>query len=82
MRACGQFIYGFYPEPERWRVDPRRSRSARIGIYGLLGGPERISKNAADLFFFVVFPILAFWLLRGGARSDVVSRPTSGAASC
>jgi general L-amino acid transport system permease protein len=60
----GQFIFGFYPEPERWRVVLSFILGA-IGIYGLLGGPERFRKHAA-IFFFVVFPIVSFWLLRGG----------------
>ncbi|HWA46926.1 MAG TPA: amino acid ABC transporter permease [Dongiaceae bacterium] len=60
----GQFIFGFYPEPERWRVVLAFAIGA-VGIYGLLGGPERFRRHAAVLFF-VIFPILAFWLLRGG----------------
>ncbi len=60
----GQFIFGFYPEPERWRVVLAFAIGA-VGIYGLLGGPERFRRHAAILFF-IVFPILAFWLLRGG----------------
>jgi general L-amino acid transport system permease protein len=60
----GQFIFGFYPEAERWRVVLSFLIGA-VGIYGLLGGPERYRRRAAMLFF-VVFPILSFWLLRGG----------------
>ena len=60
----GQFIYGFYPEPERWRVI-LSFVMGMAGIYALLGGPERYRKQAA-IFFFVVFPIVSFWLLRGG----------------
>jgi general L-amino acid transport system permease protein len=59
-----QFIFGFYPEPERWRVILSFVLGA-VGIYGLLGGPARFRKHAA-IFFFVVFPIVSFWLLRGG----------------
>ena len=61
---AGQFIFGFYPEPERWRVILSFVMGV-VGIYGLLGGPERYRKQAA-IFFFVVFPIVSFWLLRGG----------------
>lgn len=60
----GQFIFGFYPEAERWRVVLSFIIGV-AGIYGLLGGPERYRKHAA-IFFFVVFPIVSFWLLRGG----------------
>lgn len=60
----GQFIFGFYPEPERWRVI-LSFVMALIGIYGLLGAPARFRKSSA-IYFFVVFPIVSFWLLRGG----------------
>jgi general L-amino acid transport system permease protein len=59
-----QFIFGFYPEAERWRVILSFVLGA-IGIYGLLGGPERYRRHAA-YFFFIAFPIVSFWLLRGG----------------
>ena len=61
---AAQFIFGFYPEPERWRVILSFVMGV-VGIYGLLGGPERYRKQSA-IFFFVVFPIVSFWLLRGG----------------
>jgi general L-amino acid transport system permease protein len=60
----GQFIFGFYPEAERWRVILSFAIGA-VGIYGMLGGPERFRRRAAILFF-VIFPIVSFWLLRGG----------------
>ncbi|HEX6118201.1 MAG TPA: amino acid ABC transporter permease [Dongiaceae bacterium] len=60
----GQIIFGFYPEPERWRVI-LSFVMAMIGIYGLLGAPTRLRKASA-LFFFVIFPIVSFWLLLGG----------------
>ncbi|MGH6893843.1 MAG: ABC transporter permease subunit, partial [Dongiaceae bacterium] len=60
----GQFIFGFYPDAERWRVILSFAMAV-IGIYGLLAGPEKIKRHAA-IFFFVVFPIASFWLLRGG----------------
>ena len=59
-----QFIFGFYPEAERWRVILSFVLGA-AGIYGLLGGPERYRRHAA-YFFFIAFPIVSFWLLRGG----------------
>ena len=58
-----QFIFGFYPEAERWRVILSFVLGA-AGIYGLLGGPERYRRYAAYLFF-IAFPIVSFWLLRG-----------------
>jgi len=60
----GQFIFGFYPEAERWRVILSFVLGA-IGIYGLLGGPDRFKKYAG-YFFFIAFPVISLWLLRGG----------------
>ncbi len=60
----GQFFFGFYPADERWRVILAFAIGV-VGIYGLLGGPQRFRRQAAILFF-VVFPIASFWLLRGG----------------
>ena len=66
-----QFIFAFYPEPERWRVILSFAMGA-IGIYGLLGGPEKYRRHAA-YFFFLVFPIVSFWLLRGGLGLEPVT---------
>ncbi len=60
----GQFIFGFYPDAERWRV-VLCFVMAFGGIYFLLAGPERFKRQSA-LFFFVAFPILSAWLLPGG----------------
>jgi general L-amino acid transport system permease protein len=59
-----QFIYGFYPEPERWRVN----------LTFLLGGllllplliPRLPAKGTNAGLFFVAFPVVAFFLLHGG----------------
>jgi general L-amino acid transport system permease protein len=65
-----QFIYGFYPAPERWRIDIVFLVLA-VSIYGLLS--ERIKqKKHLAIFFFVIFPVLAFWLLYGGLGLEVV----------
>jgi general L-amino acid transport system permease protein len=65
-----QFFYGFYPEPERWRVDIVLIMLA-VSIYGLLS--ERVkNKKLVGWFFFAIFPVLAFWLLLGGLGLDVV----------
>jgi general L-amino acid transport system permease protein len=65
-----QFFYGFYPEPERWRVDLVFVMLA-ASLYGLLS--ERIkNKKPVALFFFIAFPILAFWLLYGGLGLETV----------
>ena len=62
-----QFIYGFYPEPERWRVN----------LTFLLGGllllplliPRLPAKGLNAGLFFFAFPVVAFFLLHGGGLS-------------
>jgi general L-amino acid transport system permease protein len=65
-----QFFYGFYPELARWRVDVVLILLV-VSIYGLLS--ERVkAKKFFAWFFFVVYPILAFWLLYGGLGLETV----------
>jgi general L-amino acid transport system permease protein len=65
-----QFVYGFYPADSRWRVDVVFLLLA-VSIYGLLS--ERIKqKKHLAIFFFSIFPFLAFWLLYGGLGLQVV----------
>jgi general L-amino acid transport system permease protein len=59
-----QFIYGRYPVVERWRVD-------LVFLLGAAGAiplaiPSAPYKNWNALYFFVIFPFLAFILLAGG----------------
>ncbi len=59
-----QWVYGFYPIEERWRAN----------IVFLLGGlslaglliPKIPFKGWNSLFFFVIYPVIAFILLTGG----------------
>ena len=59
-----QFLYGFYPAPQRWRVD--------IVLWTLLAGVVLLAfertpgRRWIALFMLVAFPIMAFVLLRGG----------------
>jgi len=59
-----QFIYGFYPEAERWRVD----LTFLIGVLLLLPLliPRVPAKAINAALFFFAFPFVAFFLLRGG----------------
>ncbi len=59
-----QFIYGFYPGSERWRVDTTFAMGA-ILLAPLLV-PRIPYKGANALLFFGIFPIAAFFLLVGG----------------
>ncbi len=45
------------------------------------GARDAVHEGTPRCFFFVAFPIVSFWLLRGGLGLRR-SRPTSGAASC
>ncbi|WP_220815429.1 amino acid ABC transporter permease [Pseudomonas paralcaligenes] len=59
-----QFMYGFYPEELRWRVD----LTVWLAVIGAapLFVPMMPRKSAYGLAFLVVYPLLAFWLLHGG----------------
>ncbi len=61
----GQFLYGFYPEEERWRVN-----TAFITLI-LTAAPLFLSrtrhKGLIALFLLLVYPVLAWYLFLGGA---------------
>jgi general L-amino acid transport system permease protein len=59
-----QFIYGFYPEPERWRVNLTFFLAAVLLLPLLI--PRLPAKGLNAGLFFVAFPLVAFFLLRGG----------------
>jgi general L-amino acid transport system permease protein len=59
----GQFLYGFYPLDQRWRVD-----LVFVIFFGTVAAllVERLpGKRWLALFLFVVFPVIAFVLLYG-----------------
>ncbi|MDH4570927.1 amino acid ABC transporter permease [Pseudomonas sp. BN414] len=59
-----QFMYGFYPEELRWRVD----LAVWVAIIGAapLFIPRFQQKAKYGLAFLVIYPIVAYWLLHGG----------------
>jgi general L-amino acid transport system permease protein len=59
-----QFIYGFYPEPERWRVNLTFVLAALLLAPLLI--PRLPAKSLNAGLFFIAFPIVAFFLLHGG----------------
>lgn len=64
------FIYGFYPEAERWRVDlAALTGAAAIAIFLT---PAFLWRRFAAFSFFIVFPLIAFILLHGGFGLPVV----------
>jgi len=59
-----QFIYGFYPEPERWRVNLTFALAALLLLPLLI--PRLPAKGLNAGLFFIAFPVVAFFLLHGG----------------
>jgi general L-amino acid transport system permease protein len=59
-----QFIYGFYPQPERWRVNLTFLLAAILLVPLLI--PRLPAKGPNAILFFLAFPVVAFFLLRGG----------------
>jgi general L-amino acid transport system permease protein len=59
-----QFIYGFYPEPERWRVNLTFLLAALLLLPMLI--PRLPGKGLNAGLFFFAFPVVAFFLLHGG----------------
>lgn len=66
----GQFIYGFYPPDQRWRVNITFLLMV-IGVGGLVVEGVKGKKYFA-LFLFGFFPFIAFWLLHGGLGLSIV----------
>jgi general L-amino acid transport system permease protein len=59
-----QLIYGFYPAAERWRVNLTFILAALLLLPLLI--PRLPAKGANAGLFFFGFPVIAFFLLRGG----------------
>ena len=59
-----QFVYGFYPAAERWRVNLTFALGALLLLPLLI--PRAPAKALNSGLFFVAFPVVAFFLLRGG----------------
>ena len=74
-----QFIYGFYPAPERWRVDLTFVLGALLLLPLLI--PRLPAKGLSAGLFFLAFPVVAFFLLRGGGLSGFAVTWTAGALS-
>jgi len=59
-----QLIYGFYPEDQRWRANLTFALAALLLAPLLV--PKIPGKTLNAALFFLAFPCLAFFLLRGG----------------
>jgi general L-amino acid transport system permease protein len=62
-----QFVYGFYPAAERWRVNLTFALAALLLLPLLI--PRLPAKGLNAGLFFLAFPVVAFFLLRGGGLS-------------
>jgi general L-amino acid transport system permease protein len=74
-----QFIYGFYPEPERWRVNLTFILAAIFLVPLLI--PRLPAKGPNAILFFLAFPVVAFFLLRGGGLGGFGVSWTAGLLS-
>jgi general L-amino acid transport system permease protein len=61
---ASQFIYGFYPQAERWR--PNIAFALLVAGLVWLMVPRIPAKNLAGFFMIVVLPVATFLLLHGG----------------
>jgi general L-amino acid transport system permease protein len=71
-----QFVYGFYPFDQRWRPDVAFVILAACGAWLLADKAPR--KKQVAIFFFLVYPFIAFWLLYGGLGLQVVTTEAWG----
>ena len=62
-RRVGQFVYGFYPEAERWRIDI--TFLTMFVAFAPLLYPD-IPKRKWLLYFSIFYPFFAFVLIMGG----------------
>lgn len=62
-----QFIYGFYPDAQRWRVNLVFLLGAVLLLPLLI--PRLPAKGLNAGLFFLAFPVVAFFLLYGGGLS-------------
>ncbi|MBM3487210.1 MAG: amino acid ABC transporter permease [Alphaproteobacteria bacterium] len=60
----GTFMYGFYPDPERWRVDLAAIVGVALAAALIVPGTPR--KGLIATAFVVVYPVLTYFLLLGG----------------
>lgn len=74
-----QFIYGFYPEAERWRVNLTFILAALLLLPLLI--PRLPAKGLNAGLFFIVLPVIAFFLLHGGGLDGFGVSWTAGLLS-
>ncbi len=67
-----QFVYGFYPEAERWRANLTFLLGALLLLPLLI--PRIPAKGINAGLFFLAFPVIAFFLLHGGGSTRLRCR--------
>ena len=70
-----QFMYGFYPEAERWRPNV-----AFVLLFAALAPVlfDNIPARKAMLYFTAAYPVIAFWLIWGGMGLEPVESAKIG----
>ena len=66
----GQFMYGFYPLEERWRVNLAGILLVMVGV--ALATPWLPARRSLALVALVILPLLGIWLLYGGFGLRVI----------
>ena len=66
----GQYLYGFYPVDQYWRIN--LAFAGLAVLLALLTWPRTPRKGWLALFTLLVFPVIAFVLIHGGAGLEVV----------
>ena len=74
-----QFIYGFYPESQRWRVNLTYILAVLLLLPLLI--PRLPAKGLNASLFFIAFPVVAFFLLHGGGLTGFGVSWTAGMLS-
>jgi general L-amino acid transport system permease protein len=74
----GQFVYGRYPDAERWRVNLVFAMAV-AGLVPLMV-PRVPGKAFSAVYTFFLFPVIAFFLLAGGAGGPAGSADALGLA--
>jgi general L-amino acid transport system permease protein len=74
-----QLIYGFYPEPERWRANLTFALAAILLLPLLI--PRLPAKGLNSGLLFLAFPVVAFFLLHGGGLQGFGVSWTAGILS-
>ncbi len=65
IQRIDQFLYGFYPSEETWRLD--LLFFVLVALLLWLASPKLPAKKYVAMFAVLLFPIFSFYMLNGGA---------------